>query len=257
MSKNYKYNEATVRFYDILYDNFTGIERGGKQRAQFYHEEISKARGAILEAGAGTGMIFVPALKAGADIYGIDQSELMFERLNSKLNESERYRVSLQDIREFKLDKQFSLVISPFRVFQHLLTIEDQLKALGRIYEHLEDGGLFIFDLFCPDLTRLHSEVKEMLEFDSEYEPGKRIQRYFSVMPDYINQIQNITFKYVWNENGEEKYSEYDFPMRYYFRFELMNLLARANFKVKNIYGSFERDELNNNSKEFVIICEK
>jgi len=254
---DYKYNEATVRFYDIMYDQLTGVLRNGEERSEFYRGEIANAKGAVLEAGVGTGMVFIPALESGVDIYGIDHSELMFHKIRSKLDESELHRITLQDIRDFKLDKKFSLIISPFRVFQHFVTIEYQLSALNNIYDHLEPGGVFIFDLFCPDLSRLQTEMKNVLEFEGEYEPGKKLQRYSSIRPDYINQTQHVTFKYVWDENGKEMSSEYEFPMRYYFRFELVNLIARTKFKLNHIYGDFMRNELSNNSKEFVIVCEK
>lgn len=253
----YNYNEATVRFYDVMYNELTGIMRNGKERAEFYLEEIAGAKGAVLEAGAGTGMIFIPALKSGADIYGIDKSPLMYDKVRSKLSETDKQRITLQDIRDFRLEKKFSLVISPFRVFQHLLTTTDQLAALNNIYEHLEDGGRLIFDVFCPDLSRLHSEVNEQLEYKGEYEPGKQLKRYFSVKPDYINQCQNVTFKYVWDENGKEMSSEYFYPMRYYFRFEIENLIARTKFKLENIYGDFKRNQLSNKSNEFVVVCRK
>jgi SAM-dependent methyltransferase len=248
----YKYNEATVRFYDIVYEK---IADSG--RTAYYLEEISKVKGPVLEAGVGTGMIFVPALKSGADVYGIDQSELMLGRLKEKLTEDEQKKISLHDIRNFSLDKKLSLVISPFRVFQHLLTIKDQLSALNCIYDHLEEGGKFIFDLFCPATERLRTEVIDNLEFESDYEPGKMVRRYYSVKPDYINQVQNVTFKYVWDDKEGEKISEYAFPMRYYFRFEVENLIARTEFKLENIFGDFKRSTLSNNSKEFIIVCRK
>jgi hypothetical protein len=111
--------------------------------------------------------------------------------------------------------------------------------------------------LFCPDLSRLQAEVTNELEFEGEYESGKKVKRYFSVKPDYINQIQNVTFKYVWDENGKENSSEYSFPMRYFFRFEIENLIARTKFKLENIYGDFNRNDLTNDSKEFVVVCSK
>lgn len=252
MSTEYKYNDATVRFYDAVYEKITD-----SGRTAFYLEEISKAKGPVLEAGAGTGMIFVPALRSGADIYGIDHSELMLGRLSEKLSKDEQKRISLRDIRKFSLDKKFSLIISPFRVFQHLLTIEDQLSALNCIYDHLEPGGKFTFDLFCPATERLRAEVTDNLEFESEYKPGKIVRRYYSVSPDYINQVQNVTFKYVWDDDEREKSSEYEFPMRYYFRFEIENLIARTKFKLENIFGDFKRSTLSNNSKEFIIVCRK
>jgi SAM-dependent methyltransferase len=255
--REYKYNEATVRFYDIVYDQLAYNEREGGARAKFYFEEIAKAKGPVLEAGFGTGKILVPALKSGADIYGIDLSELMYKRTEAKLAENELHRISLQDLRSFTLDKKFSLVVSPFRVFQHLITIEDQLKALGKIYEHLEEGGLFIFDLFCPALQRLHTEVNDLLEFEGEYEPGKYMRRYYSVKPDYMNQVQFVTFRYVWDENSKELSSEYPFPMRYFFRFEIEHLVTRAGFKIQHFYGGFDRSELGSSPKEFIIVCRK
>ncbi len=253
MESKYKYNEATVRFYDVVYEDFGHLKKG----LEFYSQEIKKAGGSVLEVGAGTGRIFIPALKQSADIYGIDQSELMIEKLKSKLDPAEHYRISQQDARNFNLEKKFKLIVSPFRVFQHLLTVEDQLMALGRIYDHLEAGGYFIFDLFRPSLTRLVNEVNDSLEFDGEYEPGKNLKRYYSVKPDYLNQQQNVEFRFVWDEDGEEKTSTYAFPMRYYFRFEAEHLVARAGFKLEHIYGDFDRNELCNKSNEFVLICRK
>ena len=257
LNKEYKYNEATVRFYDAVYDNLAYSGLYGGPRAKMYFEEIAKAKGAVLEAGFGTGKILIPALNSGADIYGIDHSILMYNKTLSKLDKTQKHRISMGDIRSFRLDRKFSLIISPFRVFQHLLTIEDQLSALERMYEHLEEGGLLIFDLFCPDLSRLQTEVNNKLEFEGEYEPGKTMKRYFSVKPDYINQIQMVTFRYEWDEDSEIKTSDYEFPMRYFFRYEIENLIGRTKFKPEHIYGDFIQGELSNKSTEFVIFCRK
>lgn len=241
MNNTYKYNEQEVRFYDIVYDKLLN-----KSGFNFYQEEVAKTNGAVLEVGAGTGRILIPALNNGADIYGIEQSEFMLYKLQEKIPEKEYFRVSLQDARDFSIDKKFNLIIAPFRVFGHLFTPEDQLKALNRIYEHLETGGKFIFDLFVPDLSILTSERKNILEFDGEYEPGKKLKRFVSVEDDYIHQLINRTFKFVWDEDGKEQSSESFMPLRYYFRYELENLIGRTKFKLNQIYGDFIRGELNN-----------
>jgi len=252
MSNEYYYNETVTRFYDPVYDKVLS-----KDGLKFYHEEIMDIKGAVLEAGVGTGRIFVPALQSGADIYGIDYSEMMLRKLKEKISGKDYNRVSHQDMREFSLDKKFKLVISPFRVFQHLLTINDQLKALNRIYEHLEPGGKLIFDVFNPDLKRLTQDADNIPEFNGEYEQGKKLQRFATIRYDNINQILNLTFKFVWDENGSEKTDEFSTPLRYYFRYELENLIARTKFKLEKIYGDFKRNELSNQSKEFVVVCSK
>jgi len=253
MEKDYYYNKTMTKFYNPVYDGMEFVKPGQR----FYHEEINIAKGPVLEAGVGTGRIFIPALSSGADIYGIDLSELMLNQLKGKIDEKEHFRVSVRDIRNFKLDKKFDLVISPFRVFQHFLSIEDQLNALNCIYEHLQPGGRLIFDVFNPDLNRLTNNVENVLDFNGEYEPGKKLKRFASVKYDNINQILGITFKFVWDENGEEKEGEFYTPLRYYFRFELENLIGRTKFRLDKIYGDFKRNELNNSSKEFVVVCSK
>ncbi len=251
--KEYYYNESVARFYDPVNDNLEFL----KPELQFYLNEIKNTNGKVLEAGVGTGRIFVPALNAGADIYGVDHSEQMLGILKGKIPPNQHYRIWQEDLRRFDSGKSFSLVIMPFRVFQHMLSVEDQLSTLERIYNVLDDGGRLIFDVFLPDLKRLSDPVENLLDYEGEYEQGKKFKRYLSVKPDYINQIQNVTFKFLWDEKGSEKSSDFDFPMRYFFRFELENLIARSKFKLEKIYGDFTRGELSNNSKEFVVVCSK
>jgi len=253
MENEYYYNETITRFYDTVYENPPQLIAGMK----YYLDEINNTNGAVLEAGVGTGRIFLPAIESGADIYGIDYSKNMLAVLKAKLPVKEHYRVWMDDIRNFDSGKAFSLVISPFRVFQHLLTIEDQLNALNSIYNVLEPGGRLIFDVFYPDLKRITHPVENVLEFDGEYLPGHKLQRFFSVKYDNLIQQMDLTFKFIWEEGGLEKTDTFSTKLRYYFRYELENLMGRTKFKIENIYGSFDREELGSGSKEQILVLKK
>ncbi len=253
MSNEYYYNDTVTRFYDAVYESMIHLKSG----QEFYLEEIKNTNGAVLEAGVGTGRIFVPALEAGADIYGIDYSENMLQRLKEKITPENYYRLSQNDIRDFSLDKKFQLVISPFRVFQHLLTVEDQLKTLNCIYEQLEPGGRLIFDVFNPDFRRMINPAENVLEFDGEYEPCQSLKRYCTVKYDYTQQQMDLQFVFVWVENGIVKTDTFSTPLRYYFRYELENLIGRTKFKLEKIYGNFNRSELNEKSNDFIVVCRK
>lgn len=253
MENEYYYNETITRFYDTVYQNPPQLIAG----MSYYLDEIKNTNGAVLEAGVGTGRIFLPAFEGGADIYGIDYSKNMLSVLKSKLPAKEHHRVWIDDIRKFDTGNTFSLVISPFRVFQHLLTIEDQLNALNSIYNVLEPGGRLIFDVFNPDLKRITHPVENVLEFDGEYLPGHKLQRFFSVKYDNLNQQMDLTFKFIWEEGGLEKTDTFSTKLRYYFRYELENLIGRTKFKIENIYGNFKREELNSKSSEQVLILRK
>ena len=253
MENEYYYNETITRFYDTVYQNPPQLIAG----MSYYLDEIKNTNGAVLEAGVGTGRIFLPAFNSGADIYGIDYSKNMLEVLKSKLPVNEHHRVWIDDIRKFDTGESFSLVISPFRVFQHLITIEDQLNALNSIYNVLEPGGRLIFDVFYPDLRRITHPVENVLEYDGEYMPGHKLQRYSSTNYDNFNQILDIKFKFIWEEDGMQKTDTFSTPLRYFFRYELENLVGRTKFKLENIYGNFNRDELSSRSSEQILILRK
>lgn len=253
MENEYYYNEAISRFYDPVYDTLEFL----KPAQKFYQEEIKNAGGTVLEAGVGTGRIFLPALNSGADIYGVDFSERMLARLKEKLTADMHYRIWQEDLRRFDSGKSFKLVIMPFRVFQHMLTIDDQLNTLNRIYNVLDEGGRLIFDVFNPDLKRLINPVDNLLEFDGEYKPGARLQRYVSV--SYKNELQmlDLKFRFVWDENGKELTDEFIAPMRYFFRYELENLVGRTKFSLEKFFGNFDREDFNSSSKEQILILKK
>ena len=250
MNKNYYYNQAMVNFYDIIHSDY-------KVDKKFYLDKIQNAGGPVLEIGCGTGRIFCDALKQGADIYGIDQSELMLGVLKEKIDRSEHNRVKLIDALDYKPEKKFKLVIAPFRMFMHILTVEDQLKFMKNVYESLDENGEFVFNVFNPDLNRIQTGDKENLRFEGEYMPGRKMKFYDSSKPDLQNQCQHVTFRFEWDDNGEMKKGEFSFPMRYSFRFELQHLAERAGFKSVNIYRDFDYNELNGEIKEFVVICKK
>ena len=86
-----------------------------------------------------------------------------------------------------KLEKKFDLIISPLRVFSHMVSVEDQLKFLNNVYEHLNEGATFIFDLFVPDPKMISAGMSEHIDFEGEYKPGKKLRRITSFAPDFIH----------------------------------------------------------------------
>ena len=241
-----------ARFYDLIYHKV----RDGVDNS-FYLEKIKNSGGKILEVGTGTGRLLIEALEKGADIYGIDISPAMLEILKAKLTGGQLSRISLQNIVDFKSDITYDLIIAPFRVFMHLIGKEDQLNALNNVYKNLNPGGQFIFDLFVPDLKPLINGLKNAVDFEGEYEPGKRVKRIVSTKPDLINQIINITFRLEWNDDKSDYIKEWQTPLRFFFRFELEHLIERSQFKNYKISGDFMGNDLNPDSKEFIIICQK
>lgn len=250
MKKEAKYYEITSKFYDVVYDKLRSpIDK------KFYLEEIASCKGRTLEIGCGTGRIFVDALKAGADIYGIDGSEHMINKLKSKLGDKDAHRVSVADARSYKTNEKFDLVIAPFRVFSHMFTVDDQLSFLATAKSVMKEGARFVLDVYYPKPEFLINPAKNLMDFEGEYEPGKRLRRYVSAEPDIISQTSNLIVEFEWVEDGTVQRFKEEFGIRYYYKFEMLHLLKHSGFKVDHLYGDFERSELVTGKWEQIFVC--
>jgi SAM-dependent methyltransferase len=241
-----------ARFYDLIYDKI----RSGTD-SNYFLNKIENTKGKILEVGVGTGRFFIESLKKGADIYGIDISHAMIDVLKSKLESRHHYRIKIADICDFKQEQKYDLILAPFRVFGHLLSIEDQLKALNNINDLLSDKGLFIFDLYVPDPNIIHNGITDLVDFKEEYAPGKKVQRKINMHSDIVHQISHVEFELKWDENKQIKTETWKTEIRYFFHYELIHLIERSKLHLEDIFGDYNENPLQTGSKEFVIHCRK
>lgn len=233
----------------------------------FYLNLAGSAEGKILELGCGTGRILISSAVAGRQIVGLDNSEFMMarcrERLQSQPKEVQgRVRLVSGSMTEFELGETFALITAPFRVFQHLLTIKQQLSCLRCVNHHLRVGGRFVFDVFQVDPSRIDNPAytKETEEFAEVILPdGRSFRRSHRTVAfhraEQYNDIELIF--YVTHPDGRTERSVQAFPFRYFFRHEVGHLLARAGFKVVQLFGNFDKSELTNDSPDMIFVAEK
>lgn len=248
----HEYPKNFARFYDTIYHQM----RDGAD-SDYFRNLVGQTDGKVLEVGVGTGRLFMNAIKDGADIYGIDISHAMLDILYSKLERKHHHRISLQSIVDFNFDFKFDLVVAPFRVIMHLMDKDEQIKALNNVYQHLNSGGSFVFDAFVPDPGILKNGIDKQTDFDDEYEPGKKLRRIVTSIPDLVNQVINVLFRLEWEEDDGIKTEEWRVPLRFYFRFELEHLVERSDFDEYEIIGDYKGKSLDKDSKEFIVICKK
>lgn len=231
-----------------LYDHVT-IYRD-RPDVPFFVDAARESGGPVLEIGSGTGRVLIPTARAGIDIVGLDASPSMLAICRRDLAREPaavRARVELveADMRSFELGRFFTLVTIPFRPFQHLVTVEEQLGCLGCIRRHLTSGGRLILDLFNPSLEALTQPVGVESEPESEYmmPDGRRVVRRFKIgSRDRAAQINQVELYYdvTWPDGRTERLT-HGFPMRYLFRFEAEHLLARAGFSVQQVYSGYDK----------------
>jgi SAM-dependent methyltransferase len=232
-----------------LYDHVPAYR--DRTDVDFFVTAARESGGPVLEVGCGSGRVLIPTARAGITIVGLDASAAMLAVCRRRLEAEPaevRARVELirGDMRGFDLGRgRFRLVTLPFRPFQHLLTTDDQLAALGAIHRHLAPGGRVILDAFNPSLDALTQPVTPEEHLDmppTTLSDGRRLERRSRIVAKdraaQINQVEIIY--YLTHPDGRQERLVHAFPMRYLFRFELEHLLARAGFAVEHLYGGYD-----------------
>jgi SAM-dependent methyltransferase len=245
-SGGYADNPFVAEIYDSV------VPYREREDVAFFVELAERSGGPVLELGCGTGRVLIPTAKSGIEIMGLDASEPMLNICREKLlRESDDVQSKVMglihhDMRAFELGRKFSLVTIPFRPFQHLLTIEDQISCLSSIHKHLVGGGKLVLDIFNPSLLHLadsrylqeHGEEPEFTMSDGR----KVVRRARIVWRDYFNQVtHNELIYYVKHDGALEERFVHQFPLRYLFKAEAEHLLARCNFAVEALYADYDK----------------
>jgi SAM-dependent methyltransferase len=254
--------------FGALYDEIPAY--AARPDAGFYVAEAERRvgrDGAVLDLGCGTGRLLLPLVRGGHTVTGIDRSPAMLARCRERLARESpdvRSRAALHDgdVRDFAIplpDKGgFRLAIAPFRILQHLITADDQLRCLAAVRRHLAPGGCVAFDVFNPSFTLMAADRSAEAEDTAE----RRLAdgRFFRctarvLRVRWVQQVSEIELIYYLRSGDQVERIVQAFEMRWYTASELEHLLARAGFMVDAIYGDFERGPLRDGSPEIVVVA--
>ena len=239
----------------------------GRQDLDFYLDYADAAGDPILELGCGTGRILLPMAEAGHRVCGLDFSTQMLARCRQKLEAElpevcKRVRLVQGNMVAFDLHESFRLVTIPFRPFQHLLKVEDQISCLHAAHKHLAPGGKIILDLFQTDARRMHDPV-HLNESEAHAEvtlpSGRNVRLAERTVAfhraEQMNDVELIY--YVTHPDGRKERLVHAFTIRYFFRYEVEHLLHRCGFRVREVFGRYDRSPLLDDSPDMLFVAEK
>lgn len=208
-------------------------------------ELIRGAGGPALEVCCGNGRLLIPALEAGLACDGLDASESMLEGLREKLAaRGLRTGVFAGDMRDFRLERRYALIVIPFNSFLHNLTQPDQIATLRTCRAHLAPGGRLVLTVFHPSAAKL-------IEWDGNERflkqipvEGGSLRVHDRADDDRIDQIRVMTRRFEWLDASgtvlrEEKRT---FSLRYVYKPEMELLLRTAGFarwEVRTAFGDY------------------
>ena len=237
--------EKSAEFYDY-FDKKDNIE---------FFCSYALREGEALDIGAGTGRIAIPILEKGIKTWCVEPSPEMLNQLISKLDEKpELSRLSVlvrADAGTFKFKRKFKFAFMS-GVFDHFLSDEEREKTLSNIYDHLEDNGLLVFDVFVGLMRNSPLKPAGIHKIDS-----KEIQRFVSskIMEDKTIKV-TLIFK-IYEDNKLMEEIEQISYATVIDKKKVMTEVEKAGFQILNLYGNYDFTPFKNDSEILIIEVKK
>jgi ubiquinone/menaquinone biosynthesis C-methylase UbiE len=225
------WDEALSRRYDEWSAQMT-------EDVAFYIQLARESEGPLVELAVGNGRVAIPVAQAtGRSVIGVDSSPAMLAQARTRAAEA-GVELDLHegDMRELTLDEQATLIYCPFRALLHLPTWADRRRTFERVAESLRPGGRFAWNAFAFD-----HQIAARLDGQHQDEPLPHTIRY-AVADNRID----ITL----DEGGTSS-------LWWATKNEWLGLLDVAGLELEALFGSFDRDPLGDESREYVFVARR
>lgn len=203
-----------------------------------------------LDIACGTGNVLLRVGRNFKEIYGVDLSEDMLRESFDKLKKNKiKGRIVCQDMRELALNRKFDLITSVLDSTNYITDNEGLLDYLKGVYDHLEDNGLFIFDI------NSYYKLSEVLGNNIyTYNEEKVFYSWENVFEDDLLEMY-LTF---FVKNGElyEKFEE-EHLEKAYKEEEIERYLKEVGFNIISKTDGYSKEEVRTNSERIVYTVKK
>lgn len=209
----------------------------------------------LLDVACGTCSNSILYAKEGIKVIGVDQSKGMLgiaaEKFAALGLKAQFYNQSF-----YKMDfaEKADLAICHDFSTNHILSSKLFVRFLKNVYDHLNPGGVFVFDIKPRgDWEKKFAKYSDFIKVDDKF--GYRWQVDFDRLDKNL-----IHLKFVLRVSGEKggvrEYVENN-DERVYGRDELCRIITKSGFKLENIYDNYADGEPTGESKLWVFVLKK
>ncbi len=138
------YGARLAEDYDAIYDGVFDTEGAVERLADLADG------GRVLELGVGTGRIALPLVAQGLEVWGIDGSQRMLDRLSAKPGGA-RVKTACGDFAQTRVEGQFALVLLLVNTIYAMPHQDAQVACFANAARHLSLGGRFVVEAWVPD----------------------------------------------------------------------------------------------------------
>lgn len=247
MEKNY---ETFASVYDAimddsLYDQWTDFS--------LRHLPRSKQPLRVLELACGTGIQSVRFSQAGFDVTGFDLSPEMLQ-IAEKRAQSAKESITFIEGNMMDLS-QVGMFDAVTCYSDSLCYLQDEVEVgdtFQEVYDHLRDGGTFLFDVHSP------YQMDQVFPGYSYHENAEEFAMVWDSYEDEVPHsiVHELTF---FIQDADGRFTRYDevHEERTYERLTYEILLEEAGFQDIKLFADFTDQEPTETSTRWFFVCKK
>lgn len=204
-----------------------------------------------LDLACGTGNVAVKVAKYFRNIYAVDLSDDMLNIAFDKFKKNKiKAKVICQDMCELSLNKKFNLITSVLDSTNYITEDQDLFNYFSKVYEHLKEDGLFIFDI--------NSYYKLSTILGNNIYTYSTDEIFYTWENSFEEEVLNmfLTF-FVKQDNGlYEKFEEEHFE-RAYKEDYIEEILERCGFKLLKKFAGYSDEKVDDKSERILYVVSK
>lgn len=206
----------------------------------------------ILELACGTGNITIPMAEKGYSIVGVDISEDMLMVAKEKaIAKGLELLLIQQDMGQLELQREYDAVLCFCDGVNYIIDPGDLLNMFQGVYRHMNDDGIFIFDI--SSAYKLEHVLGNNVFGENLDDLCYLWENYYDEDSKIID--MNLTF-FTQEENLFRKFEEYH-QQRAYEMAELVRFLNQIGFKGVQCYDAFGFKPPTPTSERIFFVCRK
>ncbi len=204
----------------------------------FYVALAREAESPLVELAVGNGRVAIPvARETGRPVVGIDSSPSMLEQARERaLAAGVELDLREGDMRDLELDEPAGLIYCPFRALLHLSSWADRRRTFERVAASLRSGGRFAWNAFDFD-----HHVATRLDGSHQDDPVPHMVRYA---------IGDNRIDIMLDDDGTSS-------LWWATKNEWLGLVDVSGLEVEALYGGFDREPLDDESREYVFVTRR
>ncbi len=204
-----------------------------------------------LDLACGTGNVTIEVAKYFKNIYAVDLSDEMLNIAFDKFKKNKiKAKVICQDMCELSLNNKFNLITSVLDSTNYIIEGKDLFKYFSKVYEHLQENGLFIFDI--------NSYYKLSIILGNNIYTHSSDEIFYTWENSFEEEVLNmfLTF-FVKQDNGLfEKFEEEHFEKAYKEEY-IEAVLKKCGFKFLNKFAGYSNEKVEENSERILYVVSK